>query len=78
MNKKNEMNWTLETVAGQAVVLYDSLREDALAKGDEQGIMFWEGHRNTALYALRGTDTPVTEDEVDLFVQAWNAEPADG
>lgn len=71
------MNWTTETVTKQAVVLYNMLREQALAEGDEQGIMFWESHRNTALYTLRGTDTPVTEDEVDLFVQAWNREPSE-
>lgn len=69
------MNWTLEKVAGQAVVLYEGERRDAVEREDLQAEQFWEGHRNTALYALRGTATPVTEEEVEEFIRRWNHEP---
>jgi hypothetical protein len=68
------MKWTLETVAKQAVVLYAMMAEKAINEDDEQSRSFWESHRNTAFSVLHGTDKPVTDDEIDLFVDAWNRE----
>lgn len=48
----SEGKWTLEEVAEQAVVLYEGLRAQAVAEDDAQGENFWEGHRDTVLYAL--------------------------
>lgn len=71
------MNWTIEKVVRQAVVLYEGQREEAMGLGDLQGEQFWESHRNTALYALRGVDTPVSLEEVAAFIERWNNEPDD-
>lgn len=69
------MNWSLEKVVRQAVVLYEAERVGQDANGDVHGENFWRSHRDTAIYALRGTATPVSQSEVEDIIEAWNHEP---
>jgi len=69
---KKTGKWSLEDIAMQAVVLYEGEREHAVEQDNLQAIQFWESHRNNAIYALRGTDTPVSEDEVTKLITQWN------
>lgn len=72
MPKKTKTGrWSLEDIAIQAVVLYEGCRKEADEKEDVQSEMFWRSHRNNVVYALRGTETPITEDEVEKLMEQW-------
>ncbi len=66
------MNWTPITVTRQAVVLYSQLYEQAIQEDDKQSRQFWQSHRDVAFMVVRGTDGPVSDDEIDVFISEWN------